>query len=58
MYFTACRFSPDASRYRVSQVTQHLLTNIDVIRHFIDRDISCEGKAGSTGFVRIAASDL
>ncbi len=51
-------FSPDASEYRVSNVTKHLLTNIDVIRQFIDRDISCDCREGSTGVVRIAASGL
>ena len=47
--------SPDASEYRTSEVTRHLTTNINVIRHFLDRDISCDE---STGIVRIAAAAL
>lgn len=50
--------SPDASEYRVAEVTRHLTTNIDVIRRFLDRDISCEGDEGQTGVVRIAAAEL
>lgn len=51
-------FSPDASEFRTSEVTRHLTTNIDVIRRFVDRDISCEGGEGQPGIVRIAASGL
>ncbi|HLW63976.1 MAG TPA: RNA 3'-terminal phosphate cyclase [Gemmataceae bacterium] len=47
--------SEDASEFRVSEVTQHLITNIAVIRHFISRDIVCDGAQGSAGVVRIAA---
>lgn len=46
-----------ASRYPVAEVTQHLLTNIAVIRKFVDRDIVCEGEEGGPGMVRIAATD-
>jgi RNA 3'-terminal phosphate cyclase (ATP) len=42
------------SEYTVAEVTRHLTTNIDIIRRFIERDISCEGKEGSPGVVRIA----
>jgi RNA 3'-terminal phosphate cyclase (ATP) len=42
------------SLYRVSAVTQHLLTNIDVVRHFVDRDIACEGELGRPGTVNIS----
>ena len=42
------------SSYSVSQVTLHLLTNIAVIRQFIERDISCTGAEGEPGVVRIA----
>ena len=41
------------SCYAVEQVTQHLLTNIDVVRFFIDRSITCEGAEGEPGIVRI-----
>lgn len=50
--------SPDASEYRTSAIDRHLTTNIDVIRRFVDRDISCEGAEGEPGVVRIAARDL
>jgi RNA 3'-terminal phosphate cyclase (ATP) len=48
-------FSPDASEFRTSEVTLHLKTNIDVIRRFVDREISVAGEDGSPGTVRIAA---
>jgi RNA 3'-terminal phosphate cyclase (ATP) len=48
--------SPDASEYRVSEVTRHLTTNIAVIRRFLDRDITCDGDEGSPGTVRIPAA--
>lgn len=41
------------SRYVVSEVTQHLLTNIAVIRQFLDRQIHCDGEEGKCGVVRI-----
>jgi len=46
--------APGGSTYSVSQVTLHLLTNIAVIRQFIDRDITCTGAEGEPGVVRIA----
>jgi RNA 3'-terminal phosphate cyclase (ATP) len=48
-------FSDGASEFRVSEVTQHLLTNIETIRLFVERDIQCEGERGQPGTVRIAA---
>ena len=50
--------SPDASEYRTTEVTRHLTTNIDVIRRFLDRDISCDGEEGATGVVRVGAGAL
>jgi RNA 3'-phosphate cyclase len=41
------------SEYRVAEVTRHLTTNIAVIRHFLERDILCEGDEGGPGVVRI-----
>jgi RNA 3'-terminal phosphate cyclase (ATP) len=41
------------SEYSVAEVTQHLTTNADVIRHFLDRDITCEGREGEPGRVLI-----
>jgi RNA 3'-terminal phosphate cyclase len=42
-----------ASSFAVERVTLHLLTNIEVVRHFLDRPITCEGKEGEPGHVRI-----
>src|SRR5262245_25297158 len=47
--------SKQASEYTVSEVTQHLLTNLAIIRRFLDRDIVCEGEEGAPGRVRLAA---
>jgi RNA 3'-terminal phosphate cyclase (ATP) len=41
------------SEFAVSEVTQHLLTNIAVIRYFVDRVIECDGVEGQPGVVRI-----
>ncbi|HEV3237736.1 MAG TPA: RNA 3'-terminal phosphate cyclase [Gemmataceae bacterium] len=42
-----------SSTFHVSEVTQHLLTNIAVIHQFIDRNLTCDGKEGEPGMVRI-----
>ncbi len=42
------------SRFPVAEVTRHLLTNVAVIRQFVERDIVCEGEEGGPGWVRIA----
>jgi RNA 3'-terminal phosphate cyclase (ATP) len=42
-----------ASSFSVAEVTAHLLTNVAVIRRFVDRDIVCEGAQGGPGKVRI-----
>ncbi len=41
------------SQFSVARVTQHLLTNITVIRQFIDREIVCTGEEGQPGAVTI-----
>lgn len=46
-------FAAGSSEYRVSEVTQHLLTNIATVRRFVDRDISCDGEVGHPGTVRV-----
>jgi RNA 3'-terminal phosphate cyclase (ATP) len=46
-------FADGSSEYRVSTVTQHLLTNIEIVKRFIDREITCEGEEGSPGIVRV-----
>jgi RNA 3'-terminal phosphate cyclase (ATP) len=43
----------DPSEYRVSAITLHLTTNIEVIRMFLERDISYEGEVGKQGIIRI-----
>jgi RNA 3'-terminal phosphate cyclase (ATP) len=42
------------SAFSVAEVTSHLLTNIAVIRQFLEREIVCEGREGSAGWVRVA----
>jgi RNA 3'-terminal phosphate cyclase (ATP) len=42
------------SEFTVAAVTRHLLTNVEVIRRFTERDIACEGEEGRPGAVRIA----
>jgi RNA 3'-terminal phosphate cyclase (ATP) len=42
-----------SSSFAVEEVTLHLLTNIEVIRSFVDRDIECKGNEGDPGCVRI-----
>jgi len=51
-------FAEEASEFRVSAVTQHLLTNVAVIRNFVDRDIAIDGAIGQPGVVRIAAQSV
>jgi len=46
--------SDQPSEFRVETVTRHLITNIAVIRLFIQRDIICEGEEGAPGVVRVA----
>ena len=42
------------SEFTVTSVTSHLLTNIAIIRNFVEREITCEGEHGQPGLVRIA----
>lgn len=42
------------SAFTVAEVTSHLLTNVAIIRRFLDRDLLCEGTEGGPGSVRIA----
>jgi RNA 3'-terminal phosphate cyclase len=44
-------FAERSSEYQVSEVTQHLLTNIETIHKFLDRPIRCEGVKGDVGTV-------
>jgi RNA 3'-terminal phosphate cyclase (ATP) len=43
------------SEFPVAQVTRHLLTNLAVIRRFVEREMACEGEEGGPGVVRIGA---
>lgn len=43
-----------SSEFSVAEVTPHLLTNVAVIRQFIDRNIECVGAEGQPGLVRIS----
>jgi RNA 3'-terminal phosphate cyclase (ATP) len=45
----------EPSDFAVAEVTPHLVTNIAVIRRFVDRDIFCDGAEGQPGTVRISA---
>ena len=42
-----------ASEFTTSRITRHLLTNIRVVRQFIECDIQVTGKEGEAGTVRI-----
>jgi RNA 3'-terminal phosphate cyclase (ATP) len=46
-------FADGPSIYYTSRVTQHLLTNIQVVRQFVPREVRCEGQEGSPGRVII-----
>lgn len=46
------------SEFLVSTVTRHLHTNIAVIQSFLNRQITCDGKEGATGVVRVSAPEL
>jgi len=47
-------FASEASEFRVSEVTNHLITNIDTVREFVNREIVCDGKIGGVGTVEIS----
>jgi RNA 3'-terminal phosphate cyclase (ATP) len=46
-------FADGPSVFTVTEVTSHLLTNIAVIRHFLDRQIAGQGEEGKPGMVTI-----
>jgi RNA 3'-terminal phosphate cyclase len=39
------------SQVRTSQVSQHLLTNVWVVRKFLARDVRVEGELGAPGIL-------
>jgi len=42
-----------SSSFSVAEVTSHLLTNVEVIRRFVEREIVIEGQEGEPGTVHI-----
>src|SRR5439155_24532673 len=46
-------FADGPSEYRITRVTQHLLTNIAVVRRFLEREIICDGVEGEPGTVHV-----
>jgi RNA 3'-terminal phosphate cyclase (ATP) len=46
-------FAQQPSRFRVTEVTSHLLTNITVIRRFVDRSIHCDAPEGAPGMISV-----
>ncbi len=43
-----------STRYTVSEVTSHLLTNAEVVRRFLPVDVAIEGEPGGEGAVAVA----
>jgi len=48
-------FAQGASAYRVSSVTQHLLTQRDIIQRFVPRGVEIVGELGQPGEVKISS---
>ena len=46
-------FAAGRSVYRTPAVTQHLLTNAEVVRMFLDRPIAVRGEPGEPGTVEV-----
>jgi RNA 3'-terminal phosphate cyclase (ATP) len=46
-------FGKGTSEFTTSRITQHLLTNIWVVKQFLDIDIRVEGKEGEAGKIRV-----
>jgi RNA 3'-phosphate cyclase len=46
------------SRFRVSEVTRHLTTNLAVIGRFLKRQLNCDGAEGEPGDVHIGPADV
>jgi RNA 3'-terminal phosphate cyclase (ATP) len=46
-------FARGTSEFTTSRITQHLLTNIWVVKQFLDIDIRMEGKEGEAGIIRL-----
>jgi RNA 3'-terminal phosphate cyclase (ATP) len=50
-------FGRGTSEFTTSRVTQHLLTNIWVVKQFLDIDIEVEGKEGEAGKIRVQGQE-
>lgn len=46
-------FAEYESAFKVSEVTPHLRTNIETVKRFVEREITCEGGLYQPGIVRI-----
>ncbi|WP_456431540.1 RNA 3'-terminal phosphate cyclase [Thermosulfuriphilus sp.] len=46
------------SRYRVSRISQHLLTNLWVVKHFLEIDFEIQGQEGKSGEIIIRGAGL
>jgi RNA 3'-terminal phosphate cyclase (ATP) len=46
-------FGNGTSEFTTSRITQHLLTNIWVVKQFMDMDMTVEGKEGEPGKIRV-----
>lgn len=49
-------FAPGRSEFAVAKVTRHLITNVETVRLFLERDIRIEGSEGDPGRVIIEGS--
>lgn len=48
-------FADGASAYRTSAITQHLLTQRDILGRYVDRDVEIVGELGHPGVVKISS---
>jgi len=49
-------FAKEASEFRTSEITRHLTTHIDVLKLFLDREITLQGREGEAGTVTVGGS--
>lgn len=52
-----CLFARGQSLISTSKITNHLLTNIEIIKNFIDTPISVAGKVGTSGIITVPGTD-
>jgi RNA 3'-terminal phosphate cyclase (ATP) len=51
-------FASGISEYRTSQITQHLLSNAEIIKLFTRTQIDIEGKIGESGLIKIIPEEF